>query len=345
LQSPQPSLNATSTSHRLNNKANEKVKKKICGYSKQKILNIFDNPEQSNKEEYQEFIVHVVRLANQQTERAERAERERERERLHDFNSQTVFCVAHADYQKICAVNLLSLLQNDWLSDSIINFVGKVLQRKWERSIHVYSTHFMFRLLSDDTMNSFQYSNVSQWHKKIKAYVKFLYIPIHVDGNHWMLCCLNFSKKKILLWNSSSQTSDNNKYLQALKKYIGQVVQSLSASPTNKKWKGRWSMDDKSMSSPQQGIFDDCGIFVILNMVLLSSGVPLTEYSYSQFEINRCKTRERIAQIIFENIHWEGFVTDDIEDQQWLSFINRMKVKGTKSQDSWSWVNETTAHK
>jgi hypothetical protein len=104
-------------------------------------------------------------------------------------------------------------------------------------------------------------------------------------------------------------------------------------------------MDDKSMSSPQQGIFDDCGIFVILNMVLLSSGVPLTKYSYSQFEINRCKTRERITQIIFENIHWEGFVTDDIEDQQWLSFINKMKVKGTMPQDSWSWVNETTAHK
>ena len=79
LQSPQPSLNASSTSHRLNNKANKKVKKKISCYSKQKILNIFDNPEQSNKEEYQEFIAHVGRLANQQIEREER-ERERERE-------------------------------------------------------------------------------------------------------------------------------------------------------------------------------------------------------------------------------------------------------------------------
>ncbi len=102
-------------------------------------------------------------------------------------------------------------------------------------------------------------------------------------------------------------------------------------------------MNDKSMSSPQQGKFDDCGIFVILNMVLLSSGVPLTEYSYSQFEIKRCKTRERIAQIIFQNIHWEGFVTDDIKDKQWLSFIDRMK--GTMSQDPWTWVNETTPHK
>ncbi len=100
-------------------------------------------------------------------------------------------------------------------------------------------------------------------------------------------------------------------------------------------------MGDKSMSSPQQGSFDDCGVFTILNMVLLSSGVALTEFYYSQFEINYRITRERIAQIIFQNIHWTGFVTDDIEDKQWWSFINRMK--GTMSQNSWSWVNETTA--
>jgi Ulp1 family protease len=198
----------------------------------------------------------------------------------------------------------------------------------------------MSTLLSDDTMN---YTKVFRWHKNIHAKVQFLYIPIHVNLNHWMLCCLNFSKKEILLWNSSSMTSDNSKYLEALKKYINHVSKSFTASPGDKnkknQWKGTWSMGDKSISSPQQGNFDDCGVFTILNMVLLSSGVALTEYSYSQYEINCRKTRERISQIIFQNIDWKNFATDDITDKQWLMFINRMNE--SISQNSWSWVNHT----
>jgi len=343
LQSAQPTLNASSTSHpnnnkannsvqtshRLNNKANNRVQWKISHYSKASILNIFDNPEKFDSEEFQEFITHAGRLANKQISS------------LRDPNSQSHsdFCVAVACNQQICAVDLQSLLENNWLSDTIINFMGKVLQRKW-RSIHVYSTHFMSTLLSDDTMN---YTKVFRWHKNIHAKVQFLYIPIHVNLNHWMLCCLNFSKKEILLWNSSSMTSDNSKYLEALKKYINHVSKSFTASPANKnkknQWKGTWSMGDKSISSPQQGNFDDCGVFTILNMVLLSSGVALTENSYSQFEINCRKTRERISQIIFQNIHWKGFATDDIKDKQWLMFINRMNE--SMSQNSWSWVNHT----
>ena len=349
LQSAQPSLNASSTSHQLNNKANNRVQTshrlnnkannsvqwKISHYSKASILNIFDNPEKFNSEEFQEFITHVGRLANKQTSS------------LRDPHSQSHsdFCVAVACNQQICAVDLQSLFENNWLSDTIINFMGKVLQRKWQR-IHVYSTHFMSTLLSDDTMNSFSYTNVYRWHKNIHAKVQFLYIPIHVNLNHWMLCCLNFSKKEILLWNSSSITSDNSKYLEALKKYVCHVSKSFTASLANKnkknQWKGTWSMGDKSISSPQQGNLDDCGVFTILNMVLLSSGVALRENSYSQYEINCRKTRERICQIIFQNIHWKDFATDDIKDKQWLMFINRMNES---SKNSWSWVNHTTALK
>ena len=86
LQSAQPTQNASSTSHRLNNKANNRVQWKISHYSKASILNIFDNPEKFNSEEFQEFITHVGRLANNQTSS------------LHDPNSQSQsdFCVAVA---------------------------------------------------------------------------------------------------------------------------------------------------------------------------------------------------------------------------------------------------------
>ena len=254
LQSTQLSLNASSTSHqgsnkannsvqtchhRLNNKANITVQRKISHYSKASILNIFDIPEKFNSKDFQEFITHVCRLANEQTSR------------FLDPNSQSQsdFCVAVACNQQICAVDLQSLLENDWLSDTIISFMGKVLQRKW-RSIHVYSTHFMSTLLSDDTMNSFQYAKVCKWHQNIHAKVQFLYIPIHVNLNHWMLCCLNFSKKEILLWNSSSDTRDNSKYLEALKKYINHVSKSFTASLANNNKKNNGKENGPCVTSP-----------------------------------------------------------------------------------------------
>ncbi len=104
-------------------------------------------------------------------------------------------------------------------------------------------------------------------------------------------------------------------------------------------WNGDWRIDDKSMFSPQQGNYDDCGVFTILNMVLLISGVELSEYSYSQFEITDCNTQHRIAQIIFQNIDWKDFVSNDIQDKKWLSFIHDMKEKF--SPNSWNWVNQT----
>jgi hypothetical protein len=74
-------------------------------------------------------------------------------------------------------------------------------------------------------------------------------------------------------------------------------------------------------------------------MVLLTFGIELSEYSYSQFEITDRNTRHRIAQIIFKNIDWKDFVSNDIQDKEWLSFIHKMKEKS--SPNSWSWVNQT----
>jgi Ulp1 family protease len=205
----------------------------------------------------------------------------------------------------------------------------------------------MAQLIPDNTMNSFNYSKVSRWHKKILVTVKFLYVPIHVDYNHWILCRVDFSNKKIYLWNSSSRTLQNLIYLQAMKKYIQHVAKSVNAisNDINKKnqWNGEWIFYDKSMFSPQQGNYDDCGVFTILNMVLLMSQVEfeLSEYSYSQFEITDRNTRHRIAQIIFKNIDWNDFVSNNIQDKKWLSFIHHMKNKFLPN--SWNWVNKTVS--
>jgi hypothetical protein len=65
-----------------------------------------------------------------------------------------------------------------------------------------------------------------------------------------MLCCLNFSKKEILLWNSSSDTRDNSQYLEALKKYINHVSKSFTASPANNNKKNNGKENGPCVTSP-----------------------------------------------------------------------------------------------
>jgi hypothetical protein len=343
LQSAQPlqlSLSTSKNGNRLNNVPNDQVTNHMSRYSNSRILNIFGYLDNLNDKEFKKFIEHVHRLATKQNKMSNK--------KLQNTNSlsESTFLVAIAQNKSICANEFESLLENEWLADTIIDFVGMILKKKMP-DVHVFTTHFMANLIPDNTMKSFNYSKVSRWHKNILVKVKFLYVPIHVNGNHWILCRVDFSKKEIFLWNSSSITCVNTIYLHALLKYVQHVAKSVNALSndiTKKKlklnqWNGDWRINDKSMFSPQQGNYDDCGIFTILNMVLLTFGVELSEYSYSQFEITDRNTRHRIAQIIFKNIDWKDFVSNDIQDKEWLSFIHKMKEKS--SPNSWSWVNQT----
>lgn len=316
---------------RLHNVANHTVTNHMSRYSSASILNIFGHSGNFNDNDFKKFVEHISRLTKEQTKMSK-------------------ILVAKAQNKSICADEFESLIESGWLSDTIIDFMGMILKKN-NQDVHVFTTHFMAKLIPDNTMKSFNYSEVSRWHKKIHVKVKFLYVPIHHHQNHWILCRVDFSKKEIYLWNSSSSITQNMIYLEAMKNYIQLVAKSVNELSNNdvkentmivNQWNGNWIIDDRSMLSPQQGNYDDCGIFTILNMSLLMSGVELSEYSYSQFEINARNTRRRIAQIIFKNIAWNDFVSNNIQDKKWMSFINDMKSKLSPS--SWKWVNQTISH-
>lgn len=327
--------NAPSSIHRLNNNQNSYVTQNMNKYSGKKIMKIFDSHGSFNTDDFKDFFSRVSRMTINH------------RSNQNQLLSTNPY-VAQAYSHKILASELHSLVEGNWICDTVINFIGAIIEKK-SRKIHVYSTHFMSTLCKDVSNQSYDYTRVARWRKRLNHDVEFLYIPIHVNMNHWILTCLDFSKKTILLWNSSSTsdstTSLNKKYLYALKYYISQVVKSISGKSGRterkfKKWLGNWTMCDKSINSPQQGNYDDCGIFTILNMVLLSAGVSLNENSYSQFEINRRKTRTRIAQIIFENIKWNELTNNEESNNEWKSYIIRMIGK-EENKNRWNFVNQT----
>ncbi len=209
----------------------------------------------------------------------------------------------------------LLLIENQRISHAVINLLSLIFQQE-NQTIHVYSSLFMSQYM-------IQADEVKTYHRHIWNDVDFLYIPINHDGHHWLLCWIDFFKKQILLLNSSTNGDINQHYLSSLKTYVNYVAISLQQMKTPKtkiniseKWNGSWTIKDNSDNSPQQRNTDNSGIFTMLNMCLLISGVKLSQKSYSQTLIINHKTRERLAKIVFDFTDWKQIHNSAIEMEE-----------------------------
>ena len=65
-------------------------------------------------------------------------------------------------------------------------------------------------------------------------------------------------------------------------------------------WKRIRKCSDRSMNAPRQRNNDDCGIFTLVSIYLLSKGMELTSMTYDQNTIYRRKVRLSITHIILQ---------------------------------------------
>jgi hypothetical protein len=279
--------------HDTNTTKKRKLSSDIVNSSISQVESFLDCSAKYMTRPYVEFLHGVVYMAK--LERKYYEEKKKKKKKMKKLHKQS-FDVASYDKKSISAMNFLDINGQNWIGDEVIDFIGRVLMRD-HNSSHIFSTHFMTQLLND-------LSCVKSWHQKISRIVNFLYIPIHKDGNHWLLSRIDFKEKQILLWNSSPKNEDHSNYLDKLSEYI-EYVQKQQVMPNKKKsswrnsrWYGNWTVQDKSCNCPKQSNFDDCGIFTILNMVVLINDVDLKANSYSQELIDNVNTRDRISQII-----------------------------------------------
>ena len=279
--------------HDTNTTKKRKLNSDIVNSSISQVESFLDCSTKYMTRPYVDFLRGVVYMANLEQKYYE--EEKKKKKKMKKLHKQS-FDVASYDTKSISAMNFLDISGHNWIGDEVIDFIGRVLMRD-HNSSHIFSTHFMTQLLID-------LSCVKSWHQKISRIVKFLYIPIHKGGNHWLLSRIDFKEKQILLWNSSPKNEDHSNYLDKLSQYI-EYVQKQQVLPNKKKsswrnsrWYGNWTVQDKSCNCPKQSNFDDCGIFTILNMVVLINDVDLTANSYSQELIDNVNTRDRISQII-----------------------------------------------
>ena len=116
---------------------------------------------------------------------------------------------------------------------------------------------------------------------------------------------MKVQEKMIELYDSMGRRNpENRKYMENMRVYFYRELTKGTPEaqrPTYDTWKTTWSYRDKSaLVSPKQGNLDDCGVFTLVSIYLLSQGVELSRNTYDQSAIDSRKVRRSIAHLILE---------------------------------------------
>ena len=212
------------------------------------------------------------------------------------------------DYQ-----SLQTLLPCEWLNDVIINgFLLRVLKPKLPHSAGVYimSSFFMSTLLQTGEDGRapprFNSDHVKNWDRRIRTKGKILgkrviIVPINHKNSHWLFLWANTDEYKIRLCDPQGRKATNMLYLEAMRDYLDGKRSDYEGVDgwTEEQPHRVWELIDVSESSPRQYNDFDCGVFTLVNITLLSQGLPLEE-AYSEKTLQQNATRERLAFLLWE---------------------------------------------
>ena len=175
--------------------------------------------------------------------------------------------------------DLLRLSPGVWLNDEVINFYMKLCEERErelskiaERRPNLFLNTFFYSKLIDYG-RGFKYSNVRKWLKGINIFTySRVFIPINIS-QHWSLICVSVSTREIM-------------YLDSMGKDGKDIMTNISKWLLNES-NGSYDFlefTEKNSKCPQQVNGDDCGVFVLSFVDLLSNDLPLDMITQSRCE-------------------------------------------------------------
>ena len=104
------------------------------------------------------------------------------------------------------------------------------------------------------------------------------------------------------LWDSCGYDETNDVFMQLVCRYLYDINshEQRQNQGTLKEWRLAWTCSDQLINSPMQGNNNDCRIFTLVLLALLSSGTRLRHNSYSQDIVYHGQPRQRIAYLIWK---------------------------------------------
>ena len=170
-------------------------------------------------------------------------------------------------------------------------------QREGNDNVYAFHSQFYESIAGLD-----KFASMRKLTKKIDMFAKkALLIPLHLNKNHWALCIVHFTRKKLIYIDSLGL--DGKKHLEN----VFHFMQDDYFAHTNKVWEAsEWSKVSLKKQVPQQKNLFDCGVYTILfgNMALFALNIDYNidlEYLFTKVitqvlkHVNTVRIREQIA--------------------------------------------------
>jgi sentrin-specific protease 1 len=197
-------------------------------------------------------------------------------------------------YHDYVQVNSLSLLKpRKWLNDEIINAYLNILKDRDCKKAHLFhdnnleyhksyyaSTHFYPKLTAYDE-HTFKYDvDLKRWFHNPKFQFHLndmdkIFIPVNITNEHWMLVVVFVAERKICFYDSMRMYS-GKLYTQNILKWIEKECEIDRKPFCQSEW-----ITLNNRNCPQQDNGTDCGLFLLMNVDVLSDSIPLHNTTYS----------------------------------------------------------------
>jgi sentrin-specific protease 1 len=170
------------------------------------------------------------------------------------------------------------------LNDQVINFYFDLLTARNQRMAHAIApvetriTSCFYHTFFTPMFNQgYEYKSVKKWSAskgiEIVKYDK-IFVPVHVNNNHWCLLVVNFKRRRIEYYDSyrsSTSTDGGHRIMHYMKKYIQDENMTYNQKKVDF---SNWTMYIPPRL-PQQDNETDCGVFMCMFANYLALGLDL----------------------------------------------------------------------
>lgn len=241
--------------------------------------------------------------------------------------------------------SLQTLSPGQSLDKQVVNvFILKVLKPKLSKDPDVYILHsdFMSKMLrlgpdglSKPSVDRVSYESVKNWDRTLRRDGKILgmrviFVPIEYQTSRWLFLFAHLPTLTIQLFDPRGVKPENKIFMTAMRMYLKTKMCEYGRFNPPDDW---WELTDGSDTVPT--LFNDAesGLFVLVNITLLSQGVELTKETYSERSLQQNQTRERIAFLLWRNSTNKPY--PDVDDPSTRQSVSPVSLTSSEKKHIW----------
>jgi len=224
-------------------------------------------------------------------------------------------------------LDILTLKPEGWLNDTVISSFFSVLNStKTIRNPKeiLYISTFMFCQLLGISNDEYNYANANRCIRKKDLFgAKVIFVPINIEGSHWILGCIYPGECRIEIYDSGKWIANhlsNKKNINITRaKHYGMALLYLMedrAKSTQSIFDiKKWSIVDKFC--PQQQNSWDCGVSVCVIAFFMSNDLPL---NYNHIFLGKRRVDIEFSILLRERCISKKVPTEEQNPNPFLSY-------------------------